>query len=135
MTCVDFPRNFAFLLGNKLFVVSGRLSNRYWCFSLSAEDSMSSWAETWLTVYRALGSLARRDGDCFLCRRATWLVETEIAFFVEQQYFSRTTSVANCGKSGLRIFEKYFHKNGDISSSCGQILMRSFQSEAFCMQI
>ena len=31
---------------------SGRLSNRYSCFSFSAKDSTSSRAETWLTVYR-----------------------------------------------------------------------------------
>ena len=62
-------------------------------------------------------------------------METEIAFSVEQQYCSRTTSGANCGKSDRRFFEKYFHKNGDISSSCGQISLRSFQSGAFCMQI
>ena len=49
---VDFPRNFAFLLGNKLFMVSGRLWNRYLCFRPSVKDSTSSRAETWLTVYR-----------------------------------------------------------------------------------
>ena len=64
-----------------------------------------------------------------------WLVETEIAFSVDQQYFSRTTSEANCGESARRFFEKYFHKNGDISRSSRQISLRSFQSEAFCMSI
>ena len=58
-----------------------------------------------------------------------------MAFSVEQQYFSRTTSEANCGESGRRIFEVFFYKNGDISRSSRQILLRSFQSEAFCMRI
>ena len=39
-----------------------------------------------------------------------WLVKTEIVFSVEQQYFSRTTSEANCGESARRFFEKYFHQ-------------------------
>ena len=49
--------------------------------------------------------------------RTIWLVETEIAFSVEQQYFSRTTSGANYGKRDRQIFEKYFHKNGDMVRS------------------
>ena len=64
-----------------------------------------------------------------------WLVETEIAFSVEQQYLSRTYSEPNCGVSDRRIFEKYFHKNDDISRSSRQISLRSFQSEVFCMRI
>ena len=81
------------------------------------------------------GGSRTRKGAFALKSETIWLVETETAFSVEQQYFSRTTSGANCAESGLRFFEKYFHKNGDISRPCGQILLRSFQSEAFCMQI
>ena len=77
------------------------------------------------------GGSRTQKGGFALQENTIWLVETEIAFSVEQQYFSRTTSGANCGKSDRRIFEKYFHKNGDISSSCRQILLRSFQSELF----
>ena len=91
--------------------------------------------ERYLNFLGPAGGSRTWKGAFALQENTIWLVETEIAFFVEQQYFSRTTSGANCGKSGLRIFEKYFHKNGDISSSCGQILLRSFQSGAFCMQI
>ena len=90
---------------------------------------------TYLNFLGLAGGSRTRKGAFALQENTIWLVETEIAFSVEQQYFSRTTSGANCGKSGLRIFEKYFHKNGDISSSCGQISLRSFQSGAFCMQI
>ena len=82
----------------------------------------------------ARGSRTRK-GAFALQENTIWLVETEMAFFVKQQYFSRTTSGANCAESGLRFFEKYFDKNGDISSSCRQIWLRSFQSGAFCMQI
>ena len=48
---------------------------------------------------------------------------------LEQQAGQIVAKVA-CGFS-----KKYFHKNGDISSSCRQISLRSFQSGAFCMQI
>ena len=91
--------------------------------------------ERYLNFLGPAGGSRTRKGAFALQENTIWLVETEIAFSVEQQYFSRTTSGANCGKSDRRIFEKYFHKNGDISSSCRQILLRSFQSGAFCMQI
>ena len=91
--------------------------------------------EIWLIFFGPAGGSRTRKGAFALQDNIIWLVEKEIAFFVEQQYFSRTTSGANCAESGLRFFEKYFHKNGHISSSCGQILLRSFQSGAFCMQI
>ena len=91
--------------------------------------------ETHPIFSRPAGGSRTRKGAFAFQENTIWLVETEIAFSVEQQYFSRTTSGANCGKSDRRIFEKYFHKNGDISSSCRQILLRRFQSGAFCMQI
>ena len=53
----------------------------------------------------ARGSRTRK-GAFAIQENTIWLVETEIAFSVEQQYFSRTTSGANCAESGLRIFEK-----------------------------
>ena len=43
------------------------------------------------------GSLRRR---LLLCRRATWLVETEIAFSVEEQHFIGTTA----GQITRRVF-------------------------------
>ena len=52
------------------------------------------------------GGSRTRKGAFALQANTIWLVETEIAFSVEQQYFSRTTSGANCGKSGLRFFGK-----------------------------
>ena len=77
----------------------------------------------------AVGSRTRKGAFAFESE-TIWLVETEIAFSVEQQYFSRTTSEANCGESNGRFFEKYFHKNCDISRSSLSISLRSFQSEA-----
>ena len=54
----------------------------------------------------AAGSRTRK-GAFALQSKTMWLVETEIAFFVEQQYFSRTTSEANCGESVRRFFEVF----------------------------
>ena len=52
MTCVDFLRNFVFLLENQDVYGPRTLLNRHCCVSLSAKDSTRSRAETWLTVYR-----------------------------------------------------------------------------------
>ena len=35
----------------------------------------------------------------------------------------------------LFVFDHFFHKNGDISSSCRQTSLRSFKFEAFCIHI
>ena len=77
------------------------------------------------------GGSRTRKGAFALESETIWLVETEIAFSVEQQYLSRTYSEPNWGESDRRIFEKYFHKNDDISRSSLRIPLRSFQSEAF----
>ena len=67
--------------------------------------------EIYLNFFGPAGGSRTRKGAFAIQENTIWLVETEIAFSVEQQYFSRTTSGANCAESGLRIFEKYFHKN------------------------
>ena len=98
-------------------------------------------AETRLTVYRALRSfgpcrglthpegcirpsrqyhMARRDGDCFLCQRAT---------------FYWHNSGANSLQKCMRIFEKILHKILNISRPCGQILMKSCPAGAKTMWI
>ena len=66
--------------------------------------------EIQLNLSRPAGGSRTRKGAFALQENSIWLVETEIAFSVEQQHFSRTTSGANCGKSDRRIFEKYFTK-------------------------
>ena len=65
-------------------------------------------------------NLARTDGDCFLCRRATlyW-------------HNSGANSLQKC----MRIFRKFLHKNLNISGPCGQILMKSCPAGAKTMSI
>ena len=88
-----------------------------------------------LTFFGPAGGSRTRKGAFAPKSEFIWLVETEIAFSVDQQYFSRTTSEPDCGESVRRFFEVFFYKNGDISRSSRQISLRSFQSEAFCMRI
>ena len=88
-----------------------------------------------LNFFGPAGGSRTRKGALAFQSKTMWLVETEIAFSVEQQYFSRTTSEPNCGESDRRFLKVFFHKNGDISRSSRQISLRSFQSEAFCMRI
>ena len=61
---------------------------------------------------------ARRDGDCFLCRRAT---------------FYWRNSGANSLQKCMRIFQKNWHKILNISRPCGQILMKSCPAGAKTM--
>ena len=67
-------------------------------------------SELKLNLFGPAGGSRTRKGAFAPKNEITWLVETEIAFFVEQQYLSRTTSVENCGESGRRFFEKKFSK-------------------------
>ena len=64
--------------------------------------------------------MARRDGDCFLCRRAT---------------FYWHNSGANSLQKCMRIFRKFWHTILNISRLCGQILMKSCPAGAKTMQI
>ena len=62
--------------------------------------------------------VARRDGDCFLCRRA-------ILFW----HNSGANSLQKC----MRIFWNFLHKILNISRPCGQILMKSCPAGAKTM--
>ena len=57
--------------------------------------------------------------------RKIWLVETEIAFSVEEQHFIGTTAGQIHFKSACAFFGKIWHKILNISRPCGQILMKS----------
>ena len=81
--------------------------------------------EVKINFFGPAGGSRTRKGAFAVESETIWLVETEIAFSVEQQYLSRTYSEPNCAESGRRFFEKYFHKNGDISRSSRQISLRS----------
>ena len=59
----------------------------------------------WCDISQFFGpcrGLTHPEGRSRPSREYIWLVETEIAFFVEQQYVSRTTSGANCCIRPLR---------------------------------
>ena len=60
-----------------------------------------------LNFFGPAGGKRTRKGAFALKSEFTWLVETEIAFSVEQQYSSRTTSEPNCGKV-IGAFSKFF---------------------------
>ena len=90
------------------------------CVSRKSPSLRAPRAETRLTVYRALRSLARRDGDCFLCRRAT---------------FDWHNSGANSLQMCMRFFQKIWQKILNISRPCGQILMKSCPAGAKTMSI
>ena len=67
-------------------------------------------AELKLNFFGPAGGSRTRKGAFALKSEFTWLVETEIAFSVEQQYLSRTMSEPNCGESDRRIFEVFLTK-------------------------
>ena len=77
-------------------------------------------AQPWKGLRPTTKHMACRDGDCTRTRRAI---------------FYSTSTGANRGENARSKIRKLFHKNEDISRSCGQILLRSFQNGDKCIPL
>ena len=65
----------------------------------------------YLNLLGPAGGSRTQKGAFALQDNITWLVETEIAFFVEQQYFISTTAGQIEAKGACAFSENYFTKS------------------------